>query len=72
MKKEMAKKALRLYSASGVSCHNTTNMFAPDTCAAIVNESLLVKYGHGAPLVMRAHVVDDGFLAVRRVTHADG
>jgi len=61
MKKEMAKKALRLYSASGVSCHNTTNMFAPDTCAATVNEPLLVAL-EGAPLVMRAHVVNDGFL----------
>jgi hypothetical protein len=67
MKKEMAKKALRLYSASGVSCHNTTCMFAPDTCAAIVNESLLVNMGmasEGAPLVMRAHIVDEGFLGV--------
>ena len=63
----MAKKALRLYSASGVSCHNTTNMFAPDTCAAIVNEPLLVTMvviSKGAPLVIRAHIVDDGFLGV--------
>lgn len=67
MKKEMAKKALRLYSASGVSCHNTTNMFAPDTCAAIVNELLLVNMvviSKRAPLVRRAHIVNDGFLGV--------